>query len=35
MHKIKNFNKMKPALVRNTPMAIATTLYMAIFLSNI
>lgn len=35
MHKIKNFKKMSPTLVKNSPMAIATVLYVAIFVSNI
>lgn len=34
MHKIKNFKKMSPALVKNSPMVIATALYVTIFVSN-
>lgn len=35
MHKIKNIKKMSPALVKNSPMAIASILYVAIFVANI
>jgi len=35
MYNIKNFQKMSPALIKNSPMAIATALYVVIFMSNI
>jgi len=35
MNKLTSFKKMSPALVKNSPMAIATALYVVIFMSNI
>ncbi len=35
MNEMKNLKKISPALVKNSPMAIATALYVIIFMSNI